>query len=96
MDIHGYPWLSMGIHGYHGYAYHGYPWISMVSVDIHGYPWIPMDVCGYSWISMAIHGDANLVVFQVWDALPHPGIAKYAVGLLYLMIGAMGHEMWGY
>ena len=32
---HGYPWLTMDIHGS--------PWISMVN---HGYPWLTMDIHG--------------------------------------------------
>ena len=36
MEIHGYQWISMEIHGFQGY-----PWKSM---DIHGYLWISMDI----------------------------------------------------
>ena len=51
---------------------------------------------------MAIHGfhgyprRAKLVIFQVWDALPHPGIPKSPVSRLYLMIRVMGDKTWGY
>ena len=34
-----------------------------------------MDIHGYLWISIDIHG-YPLAMFQVWDALPHPGIPK--------------------
>jgi hypothetical protein len=70
MDIYGYPWLSVDIHGYqYIHGNHGYPWMS---VDILGYPWISIDIYGYlgylwktmkfmeidefPWISMDIHG----------------------------------------
>ena len=40
MDINGYPWISMNIHGY-----------PSKSIDINRCPWISMDTRGYPWIS---------------------------------------------
>ena len=59
MEVHGYPWISMEIHG-KSMEVHGSPWISMgspwKSMDIYGYPWICMDIHGSPWKSMDIHG----------------------------------------
>ena len=64
--IHGlsmdYPWIINGLSMDNPWIIHGlsmdYPWI------IH---WSSIDIHWYPW-------KAKLAIFQVWDALPHPGI----------------------
>jgi len=54
MDIHGCPWIFMGLHGY--------LWISM---NILGYQWMPIDNRRYAWISTYIR--SRLVWYLVWS-----------------------------
>ena len=75
MDIHGYPWICVGIHEYPSCVSmdtHGYPWMSM---DVHGYPWTYMDTHGYPWISIDIH------------EIPGRHVGQHFLFLLNLLVG---------
>ena len=50
MDINGYPWTAMDIHGWISMDVHGCLWISMDVMGIYGYRWISMGIHGYPWM----------------------------------------------
>ena len=61
MDIRGYPWIPMDIHGYPGYQ-----WISMGATAIHRYPWISEEI---NWALVSEPGflDVQISRFPILD-----------------------------
>lgn len=71
MDFCGFPWISMGFHGFSWIFmdFHWFPWISM---GFHLFSWVFTDFHGFLWISMNFHRFFHgfLGVFTGFHGLP--------------------------